>query len=261
MPRILSPGGEVAWPADEGVLGVVGVAPWATIDFCKALYQQVAARKDWHYPRVLLDINTKIPSRGRHLQLGETDPSPAIAATIRELAEQGATLAVVVCNTAHILFDRWSRDLPIPVLNIIDETIRLVIASKASRVASLASKSLAESGVYARAAERAGVRSHSISERYQSYVSGFIESIKVSGATTAADDANLAELVAHLRASGADGIILGCTELSVLQAPLIAAGFRTVDSNHALARAALAKLGLRCGMVASPETKASWPLG
>src|SRR5690348_692419 len=144
MPRILPPGGEVDWPQDEGVLGVVGVAPWATLDFARALYRQVNARKDWHYPRVLLDINTKLPSRGRHLQLGETDPSEAIAATIDELARQGATLAVVVCNTAHILFDRWSRNAPIPILHIIEETVRAAQGAGACKVVALASASLAQ---------------------------------------------------------------------------------------------------------------------
>ena len=82
MPIIRPPGGDVNWPEDEGTLGIVGVAPWATINFCKLLYGLIKAEKDWHYPRIIADINTKIPSRGRYFQLGETDPSPAIAMTI-----------------------------------------------------------------------------------------------------------------------------------------------------------------------------------
>ena len=104
MPRIAPPGGVVDWPESEGTLGVVGVAPWATLDFCRVLYQAVRASKDWHFPRLLLDINTKIPSRGRHLQLGETDPSSAIAATIAELAEMGVgrvSIPVASCMVAH----------------------------------------------------------------------------------------------------------------------------------------------------------------
>lgn len=244
MPRIEPPGAEVFWPADEGVVGVVGVAPWATIDFCKVFYQQIAAKKDWHYPRMLLDINTKLPSRGRHLQLGETDPSPAIAATIRELASAGATVAVVVCNTAHILFERWSRDLPIPVLNIVDETVSAAVKSSASLVAALASKSLAASDLYGSAAERAGLRAHRLPEPYQEWVNDCIERIKVSGALGPVQHDRLVQLAAHLVDSGVDTIMLACTELSSLQATLEQHGLKTVDSNRALARAALLRLGV-----------------
>ncbi|WP_323018058.1 hypothetical protein [Castellaniella sp.] len=65
------------------------------VGFSGALYSLVPATKDWHYPRVLTDINTKLPSRGRHLDLGERNPAPYIRETIEELAVQGATCAVV----------------------------------------------------------------------------------------------------------------------------------------------------------------------
>lgn len=249
MPRIQPPGGEVSWPADEGVLGVVGVAPWATLDFCRALYEQVAAAKDWHYPRVLLDVNTKLPSRGRHLQLGETDPSPAIAATIRELAGQGATLAVVVCNTAHILFERWSRQSPIPVLNIVEETVRATADSGAALVTPFASRSLADSDLYGDAARRHGLQVHRLEEPFQGWIGGFIEQIKVSGALRAAEQEQLRDLTGHLRDRGVDTVILACTELSLLQAPLLEQGLKSVDSNRALARAALLRLGVGAGLL------------
>ncbi len=73
MPRILPSDGPVQWPPDEGVIGVVGVAPWATIDFVRSLYEFVDAGKDWHYPRVLLDIIPR--SRAcRYFEIDEEDP-------------------------------------------------------------------------------------------------------------------------------------------------------------------------------------------
>lgn len=223
---------------------MVGVAPWATLDFCKALYAQIAATKDWHYPRVLLDINTKLPSRGRHLQLGETDPSPAIAATIRELADQGATLAVVVCNTAHILFERWSQKSPIPVLNIVDETVRATVESGASSVAPIASRSLIDSDLYGAALDGKGLRVHRLGEPFQGWVGAFIEQVKVCGSLGSADHERLQHLARHLLDCGVDTVILACTELSILQAPLSAQGLKSVDSNSVTARAALLRLGV-----------------
>jgi aspartate racemase len=242
MPEIAPPGGEVDWPASEGTLGVVGVAPWATLDFCRALYRAVRASKDWHYPRVLLDINTKLPSRGRHLQLGEADPSPAIAATIEELAGQGATVAVVVCNTAHILFDRWAATASIPVLHIIEETVRSAQVRGAKQVSALVSASLAGYDLYGKRARAEGLGCQPIEPADQRIVDGLIATVKLSGGLDEQQAAAGRQLLTQLRASGVDTVIAGCTELSVLEPIATEAGLGFVDSNVALARAALSRL-------------------
>jgi aspartate racemase len=244
VPRIVPPGGPVDWPSEEGTLGVVGVAPWATLDFCRALYRAVAATKDWHFPRLLLDINTKIPSRGRHLQLGETDPSPAIAATIEELARQGATLAVVVCNTAHILHDRWARGAPIPVLHIIEETVMGARESGARRVAPLVSVSLARYDLYGERARERGLGCVRPGSAEQAVVDELISAVKVSGALDSAQQQAARRLLAGLKADGVDTVIAGCTELSVLEGACVEADLGFVDSNVALARAALGRMAV-----------------
>jgi aspartate racemase len=249
VPRVEPPGGEVDWPSAEGVLGVVGVAPWATLEFCRAVYQAVSATKDWHFPRLLLDINTKIPSRGRHIQLGEADPSGVIAATIAELAGQGATLAVVVCNTAHIFYERWARDSPIPILNIIEETARYALELEATRVVPLVSASLADRDLYGEHAAALGLSCSRITQSEQRIVNALIEAVKVSGAIDTAHAQAARGLFDRLRAEGVDTIIAGCTELSVLDGLCREAGLSFVDSNVALARAALQRLGLPDGLI------------
>ncbi len=84
----------VHWPRSEKILGVVGVAPAATLDF----YQKLSERKvekDWQHLRVIIDVNPKIPSRGRHFDLGETDPVPFFQKSIASLEFQGADIVVI----------------------------------------------------------------------------------------------------------------------------------------------------------------------
>lgn len=244
MPAIAPPGGEVSWPEGEGVLGVVGVAPWATLEFCRCFYSLVPARKDWHFPRVLLDINTKLPSRGRHLQLGERDPSPFIAQTIAELAQAGATVAVVACNTAHILFDRWATGAPIPVLHIVREAVLDAQQSGARRMLVLTSSSLADSRLYELEARTLGLSCAPLPSELQALVSALIESIKTRGSPSSQGEADIGRLLDHARAAQVDTIVLGCTELTALRAHVERVGLKVVDSNEALARAALAAMGM-----------------
>lgn len=242
MPTIAPLGGEVAWPKDEGVLGVVGVAPWATLEFCKSFYGMVTAQKDWHFPRVLLDVNTKLPSRGRHLQLGERDPSPYIAETIAELAKAGATVAVVACNTAHILYERWSRDAPVPVLNIVQEAVCAAKLVGACRVLVLASASLAQHNLYGRQAELSGLCAVPLSWELQGVVNALIETIKMNGLFSEGDADDIARIVEYASMKQVDTVLLGCTELSTLRPYVEGAGLQVIDSNEALARAAYAAI-------------------
>jgi aspartate racemase len=238
MPKLIPSGGSVSWPVHEGTLGVVGVAPWATLEFVRNFYELIAAEKDWHYPRVLLDINCKLPSRGRHLQLGEQDPSPYIAATISELALAGATVAIVACNTAHILFSRWATGSPIPIIHIIDAAIEEARLAKPCKLLALVSSSLATSGAYEDKAKASNLAYQTLPLELQKLVNEMIEDVKTMAAIMPESDRRLRELINFFIESGVDTVILGCTELSLLAPCIESAGLCVVDSNKALAKAA-----------------------
>tara|TARA_Y100000588_G_scaffold376587_1_gene454582 strand:+ start:104 stop:844 length:741 start_codon:yes stop_codon:yes gene_type:complete len=238
MPKIKPLGHEVTWNKDEGTLGVVGVAPWATIEFCKAFYSKINAFKDWHYPRVLLDINCKLPSRGRYFQLGERDPSPYIAETINELYEQGATIAVVPCNTAHLLYDKWASDSPIPVPHILRETLRMARDSGASTITPLTSSSLADHDLFGELAREFDLECKNLTSNDQSIISAIIEDVKKLGTVTNKNLKDFETMISNSM-SKETSVIFGCTELTILRDYFKDNNIKAYDSNIALAEAVL----------------------
>lgn len=110
----------------EKVVGVLGLAPYATADFYRKLLESTPAKKDWEHVRVLIDGNCKIPSRGRHLELGEEDPTPHIREAIVGLGRQGADFVVIPCNTAHYFYEGFTRGIDVKVPHMIEETARAV---------------------------------------------------------------------------------------------------------------------------------------
>lgn len=238
MPKILPSENQISWPVHEGTLGVVGVAPWATLAFVRCFYELVVAEKDWHYPRVLLDINCKLPSRGRHLQLGEEDPSPYITETIKELAAAGATVAIVACNTAHILYSRWATKSPIPIIHIIDAAIEEARSAKPCKVLALVSSSLAASRVYEEKLIESKLSYQVLPQDLQKLINELIEDAKTNVAIIPDSDERVRNVIGYSIESGVDMVILGCTELSILASCMEDAGLSVVDSNKALARAA-----------------------
>lgn len=235
MPRISPLGGEVNWPTYEGAIGVVGVAPWATLDFLRTLYFRVDATKDWHFPRVIADINTKLPSRGRHLELGERDPSPFIAESIYELATQGATIVVVPCNTAHILYARWAKDAPVAVPHIVEVTVAAIRSQGATRVATLASRAVSSCRLYEDKIVERGMDVLPLSDAQVNLVQDVIQAIKIHGVMDDHLATQAKGVISELQTTGADGLILGCTELASLQTICEELGLSCAESNAALA--------------------------
>lgn len=228
----------VHWNANEGVIGVVGVAPAATADFYAKLIRLTPVRKDWEHVRVLLDSNPKIPSRGRYFELGETDPVPFIRQSIEGLMVMGATIIAVPCNTAHILYKRYTKDLSVLVPNMIEVTARAVF--KACKkipqtVAVFASRLTQEFHLYN---EILGQNKITVLDTaiHQEEISALIEKVK-QGLMSEILKYQLGKIFsAYIKA---DAFIIGCTELSLLIQDNFN-GIPIIDSNTALAESCLA---------------------
>lgn len=220
----------VNWPRDEKVIGVLGLAPLATVDF----YQKLCAlkvRKDWQYPRILIDSNPKIPSRGRFLELGETDPVPFIQKGIANLSAQGADIVAVPCNTAHILYAQYAKDSPVFLPNIIEITAAACRREQAKKILILASRLTIHHELYQKALSKNDVTCVSPDTDGQGLVSDAIEEVKQNHIQRETREA----LHKLIEKSQADTVILACTELPViLNTP--PRGIRLIDSSMELAR-------------------------
>lgn len=230
----------VNWPQDEKIIGVLGVAPLATADFFQKLCA-IRVEKDWQHPRVIIDSNPKIPSRGRHLELGETDPVPYIREGIMNLVGQGAQIIALPCNTAHILRDKYARGFDVPIPDMIAITADACALAGMRKPMVLASRLVIENGLYQRALKQRGMEAIIPDSAGQRVVGECIEAVKQHGY-----DADLArELHAIATASTADGIILGCTELPILFAGnKQRADVPIIDSARCLARHCLEFAGI-----------------
>jgi aspartate racemase len=229
------------WNPAEGIVGVLGVAPTATADFYRRLAALTPARKDWEHVRVLIDSNPKLPSRGRHLELGETDPSPFIAAGIRELLARGATVVAVPCNTAHVLYPRYAAEFPRhSVPHMIDLAVAALEGADGAvpqRLAVLGSRHTVTHDLYgARLRPRGGGCLDMT--RCQPEISALIEHVK-QGRDPAEAAARLRAAMRDGERAGADAFVIACTELSALAQPGWVEA-RVVDSSDTLARHCLA---------------------
>ena len=197
------------------IIGVLGLSPYATIDFLRKLADVTPAKKDWEHLRVIMDLNTAIPSRGRALDLGEEDPTSYMKEAIKRIAKNGANIIVVPCNTAHIFYSRFTEGIDIKVLNIIEETSNYILAKNSciKKVGVIASKNTVKSELYNKFLSKNTVEV--IAPENQAEVSAIIENVKI-GLDNEETKNRAIKVAQGLIERGAEGIILGCTEIPLL---------------------------------------------
>lgn len=227
------------WDQGEGIVGVLGVAPAATADFYQRLTRMVPAKKDWEHVRVLIDSNPKLPSRGRHMELGEADPSPYIRTCILALLDAGATVVAVPCNTAHILYPEYAAGMEHRVPHMVDLAVSDVasLGSVPQRLAVLGSRLTNERGLYAGRLRQLGGGVLSMAP-WQGEITGIIEHVKQGGGLEAAS-VRLRAVISECESAGADALVVACSEISAI--PKIQTQIPIVDSSESLARFCIEK--------------------
>ncbi|KUK57153.1 MAG: Aspartate racemase [Synergistales bacterium 53_16] len=135
-----------------GILG--GMGPAATAEFLRLLSVFAPAEKDQDHPRVYLLSDPWIPDRTEAIIGNGPDPGPRILEDFKKLAEWGASLLAVPCNTAHVFIDKLMGEVPLPLKHAkergyplkipgegqrekIHETVRLVKANETQRAGKL----------------------------------------------------------------------------------------------------------------------------
>lgn len=248
MTSPVSPSASIASRRLAGVLG--GMGPMATVDFlAKVIALTPASRDQDHIPLLAYQL-PQIPDRSTAILRGTDEPFEPMLLGLRRLAQAGARFAVIPCNTAHHWYERLSGAQPMPILHIA-EAVRQELERRTPRPvrpAILATRGTLLSGIYS--GRLGAAEPVTLDEPAQQQVDLAIHSVKAGDHAAAAVAAREAGRRALL--SGADVLILACTELPVALAgdPLLAS---CIDSTLALARLCILESANDPQIAGSPE--------
>jgi aspartate racemase len=234
----------------QGLVGVLGgMGPLATVDFLHKMLLATAADHDQDHVPVLACNMPQIPDRTQAYRGQGPSPVPAMLASAERLVAGGAGLIVVPCNTAHLWFDELQRQVPLPMLHIVDAALAevgLLTASTHSpvRVGLLATDATLSSGLYMNRRIASG---DARGEPLQWSLPTAVEMVEhVMPGIDAVKSGQIDKGRQHLQAAamalvqrGAQVLVLACTEIPlVLHQSQV--GLPVVDATAALARAAVA---------------------
>ncbi len=189
-----------------------GFGSLAGAHFYKRLVELTPASDDADHLPVVLMTDPSTPSRLLHLAHRGPSPAPHLIRLAQSLVAAGADLLVIPSATCHAYYHEVSAAVSAPILHLPTVVMRAVAAAGVRRLAVMATTPTVALGFYEGPAREAGVRLIAPDAATQEDVMRVIRDIK-AGREPAAARSQLATLSTRPWATGADGLLLGCTEL------------------------------------------------
>lgn len=220
------------------MLGIIGgLGPMATAYLMQLLTQMSDAGTDQEHMEIVVYSKPSIPDRTQYI-LGKSDrsPVPEMVLAGRKLVEFGADLIAVPCITAHYFHDELERQIGIPIINAITETVQCIEQEEIDRVGLMATDGTIQSGLFQKELKRHNIQSILPAADGQREIMHMIyEEVK---AGRAVDPEHFRNVSDRLFSQGAQVILLGCTELSLIKRDFVLpAGY--LDVMDVLARKAV----------------------
>ncbi len=230
------------------ILGVIGgLGPLATAHFMELVIAMTDVNTDQeHLPMIVYNMPF-IPDRTAYiLDRSRENPLPAMISVGNALQQQGADRIAIPCITAHYFYEELQGAIGVPLVDGVRETVAHLKENGIEKVGILATDGTVRSGLFSRELEHQGMIPLVPGAQAQNHVMHLIfENVK-AGKPVEMD--RFFAAARDLWKQGAQAIILGCTELSLIKRDReIGPGF--VDAMEALARQSV----LSCGKPLKPE--------
>jgi aspartate racemase len=227
-------------PSPIGILG--GMTAESTVTYYQHIvrrYQQL--RGDHAYPEIV--IYSVSFQRFKDWMDAEdwTSIEHELRLALRKLAQGGAGFAVMATNTMHLMFDRLQRDSPIPLISIVEATSDAIDAAGFRTVGLLGTRFTMEKGFYVEGLARRGIRALVPGKAERDDIHEVIMEELARGILRDESRRRYLTIIDRLAAEGAEGFVLGCTEIPLLvrpdDTPLPLFDTAVIHAEAALARA------------------------
>ncbi len=203
---------------NKGAIAILGgMGPEASAKMLEVLVsmasREFGAQNGHDFPEIIID-SVPVPdfiSDQRNLDLA----SKMLTSRIKKLQGLDIFCFAMACNTAHIMLSNLSKVSDKPFVSIIDSVVSSVKAKDVKKVGLLATPSTIGARLYQDALAGADVGVTIPNQKELLVIEGIIRKV-IAGKTSKTDERNLRRIADFFVAKGAQGIILGCTELPLV---------------------------------------------
>ena len=192
----------------------------STADYYRLINQAVNERAGGrHSARLLLysvDFAEFVPSID---ELGWRDIAARLSTIARSLQVAGAEALIMCANTPHKVADDVRAAITIPLIHIAEETAREIRTTKLRKVALLGTRFTMEESFFRDALTVADIESIIPEKDDRDFIHESIFGELGKGILNPATKARYVQIIDALAKRGAEGVILGCTEIPLIVKP------------------------------------------
>ncbi|MCX6717819.1 MAG: amino acid racemase [Candidatus Taylorbacteria bacterium] len=140
---------------------------------------------------------------------------PFLTQEAKRLEKAGADFIVMPCNSLHIFIKEIREAVKIPVLSIVEETIKFLKREKMDKVGVISTSATIKNKLYENAFSANNIKYVTPNELQQAKMGKFILNL-VTGQQKNKDREELIKIVDSFEDKGLDCVILACTDLQLL---------------------------------------------
>ena len=199
-------------------IGMIGGTSWESTQL---YYQQLNERTaqalgGLHSARCIL-YSLEFGEVYAHMERGDWDAAAEITAqAAKALEDAGADFLILCANTSHKFCPAIEQRVSIPILHIVDAVVEAIRARGMRTVGLLGTKYTMQEDFYLPRLEAAGIRVLLPEAAEMEEVNRIIYEELCVGTVKESSRDTLSALAEAMRRGGAEGVILGCTELGMI---------------------------------------------
>jgi aspartate racemase len=198
-----------------GILG--GMSPESTVEYYQYITHTYTQRfGDYRYPEIIIYSVSFQPyvdwPNGERWDL----VAQGLSQAAQKLQAAGADFIIIATNTMHLVLDQVQASVHIPILSLLDVVAEASLAKGIKTVGLLGTRFTMERNLYQAALARRGMTVLVPDADDREIVNRVIYDELVAGQIRAESRARYVEIIKRLAARGAQGVILGCTEIPLL---------------------------------------------
>ena len=199
-------------------IGMIGGMSWqSSVDYYRLVNEDTRRRLGGHHNARSIMVSVDFAEAEAMMRADDWDGLARLLIDAgRKLEAAGADLVLLCTNTMHKLADQLQAAIGIPLLNIIDVTAAEVRGAGLSRVALLGTRFVMREPFYVGQLAEQGVEALVPESSDQLEVDRIIFGELTQGLVNDASRQAYLRTIDRLKAQGAQGVILGCTEIGLL---------------------------------------------
>ena len=230
-------------PKTIGIMG--GMGPAATVDLMSRIISMTDASSDQEHIPMIVDNDTRIPDRTEAILGRGESCAPEMLASAKRLEAAGADFIVIACHAAHCFVEDIKDKIGIPIIEMPEETAKLLKINGVNRAAVLATDGTVQSGLFGHALERMGIQTVYPNEEQQRLVMSLVYDYVKKGVANIPDRVRegMQNMIGDLGKQGAEVLILASTEFPIAFSIMGLKSDAFVDPTIILSKAAIRAAG------------------